>query len=61
LFKTLEVIACAGAKLVRASNLPDPAVSGWSKWVGGGVEQVMGLRSFAMMVIAGGKVEGVEC
>jgi hypothetical protein len=59
LCKTLEVFACAGAKLVRASDLPDPAVSGQSERVREGEEQVRGLRSFAMMVvIAGGRFVG---
>jgi hypothetical protein len=62
LCKTLEVFACAGANLVRASDLPDPSVSGRSEWVREGEEQVRGHQSFAMMVvIAGGKFEGGDC
>jgi hypothetical protein len=59
LCKTLEVFACASANLGRASDLPDPSVSGWSERVREGEEQVRGLRGFAMMVvIAGGRCEG---
>jgi hypothetical protein len=53
----LEMFACAGAKQVRASNLPDPAVSGQSKGEEGGAEKRVKWQMAAKGVIAGGIIK----